>query len=267
MNNRNRPFLIALLLLALLACGTPTPASPDAPQTELPSVQIALDRLDLLLERYVVGNDVRYDAWRSAGDDRMALRRIILTLEESSRETHSVLERQALQINLYNTVTLELVLDGAPRESIRDLSRLTLGFGVFHAKRLHYKGEKMSLDTLEDRLRAESQDPRVHFAVNCASNSCPALLNESFRAERLDEQLERQSHAFLLREDAILLTENKLLLSKIFDWYADDFGGHAGVLEFVERYAPTELATQIREHREQLRVEHMSYDWALNRAP
>ena len=269
MNAPIRQGFAAVALLLMISCAAPAPAAP-APEVRTDAsaeatISLALDRLDPLLQRYVEGNGVRYGAWRASAEDRRTLDGVVETLEELSTATLSASERAALQINLYNTATVKLVLDGDPKNSIRDLSKLTLGFGVFHAKRLRYDGERVSLDSLEDQLRAETGDPRVHFAVNCASNSCPALLNEAFRGERLEQQLEQQSRAFLTRQDAIRLTSSTLELSKIFDWYANDFGGREGVLEFVKRYSPAALGEQIEARREELPVNFMSYDWGLNR--
>jgi hypothetical protein len=271
MNLPIRQEFAAVTLLLMVACAAPAPAAPG-PEVRSDAgvesaISLALDRLDPLLQRYVEGTGVRYAAWRASSKDRRTLDGVVEALEELSSRTLSASERAALQINLYNTVTLRLVLDGDPKNSIRDLSKLTLGFGIFHAKRLDFDGERISLDSLEDQLRAESQDPRVHFAVNCASNSCPALLNEAFRSERLEQQLEQQSHAFLMREDAIRLGSSTLELSKIFDWYADDFGGQKGVLEFIGRYAPTAVGVQVQARGEELRIKFMSYDWNLNRLP
>ncbi len=228
-----------------------------------------LDRYDELLARYVDGDNVRYDAWRESAADVVELLEIVAALEAVSPSALDDADRYALFINLYNAKTLQLVLQGNPAESIRDLSRKRFGFGVFFKKVIDFDGERISLDALEKRLRFESDDPRVHFAVNCASRSCPALLGEAYRGERLGAQLDAQSYAFLQRDDALRFEARAtgadlVRLSKIFDWYAKDFGGAAGVRRFVRKYAPEDL-------REELggggfRITHMDYDWSLNRA-
>ena len=226
-----------------------------------------LNRYDLLLERYVEGDRVRYDAWRENEEDHAALSGIAAALEATDPASLDEPSRQALYINLYNAKTLQLVLDGNPKESIRELSKARFGFGIFFKEIVDFDGKTISLNALEKRLREESGDPRVHFAVHCASHSCPGLLDEAFRGERLDEQLEHQSFAYLERADAMLIEERPggppvVRLSKIFDWYAKDFGGASGVREFVRRYAPVERRDALAGG---FRIAYLDYDWSLNR--
>ncbi|NIM01635.1 MAG: DUF547 domain-containing protein [Acidobacteria bacterium] len=228
-----------------------------------------LDRYDDLLARYVVGGDVRYDAWRANMTDRDALAEIIVAFESSAPSSLQPNDRYALYINLYNAKTLQIVLDGDPEHSIKELSRARFGYGIFYKKLINFDGGFVSLNSLEKRLREESGDPRVHFAVNCASRSCPVLLDEAYRGDRLDEQLERQSFSFLERDDALRLEDRGfgapvVRLSKIFDWYAKDFGGTRGVRRFVQAYAPQPIRERIADGG--FRVAHMEYDWRLNRA-
>jgi hypothetical protein len=233
------------------------------------AAEATLDRYDDLLERYVASNSVRYDAWRDSTADHEALTEIVATLEATNPAVLEAEDRFALYINLYNAKTLQLVLDGNPENSIRDLSKARFGFGIFYKKLIEFDGETISLTALEKRLRGESEDPRIHFAVNCASLSCPALLDEAFRGERLDAQLEQQSFAYLERSDALLVDEHpngrlSVRLSKIFDWYADDFGGAAGVRKFVLDYAPETIKARLGDGK--FKPTHMKYDWSLNRA-
>jgi len=233
-----------------------------------PAADPALDRYDDLLGRYVAGNGVRYDAWREDASDSKALADIVSAFETTAPQSLEELDRYALYINLYNAKTLQLVLDGNPDNSIRDLSKAKFGFGIFYKKVIVFDGETISLNALEKRLREESRDARIHFAVNCASLSCPALLDEAFRGERLDTQLEQQSFAFLERSDALLVDERPngkalVLLSKIFDWYAGDFGGKPGVRKFVLDYAPEGLKAKLGDDK--FKPTYMRYDWSLNR--
>ncbi len=229
-----------------------------------------LDRLDGLLGRYVVAEGVRYDTWRVAEDDARALDTIVDALSSTDPATLAEADRFALYINLYNAKTVQLVLDGNPTKSIRQLSRWPLPFQIFFRKQIDFDGETLSLNGLEKRLREESDDPRIHFAVNCASRSCPPLATEAYRGARLDEQLDRQTRAFLAVEGEIAVTESGrssrvLQLSKIFDWYADDFAPSGGVLEFLRRYAPEQLGGQL-EHDAAIRLTYRKYNWDLNRA-
>jgi hypothetical protein len=229
----------------------------------------ALDRYDELLRSYVLGDAVRYDAWRNNPTGLKALNDVVLFFEATDPKTLEADDRYALYINLYNAKTLQLVLEGNPKDSIRDLSKARFGYGIFFKKVIEFDGATISLDDLEDRLREESADARVHFAVNCASLSCPALLDEAFRGERLDAQLEQQTFAFLKRSDAVLVDKRPngrltVQLSKIFDWYAGDFGGTAGVRKFLLEYAPESVRAKLRGGK--FKQTYLRYDWSLNRA-
>jgi hypothetical protein len=131
----------------------------------------------------------------------------------------------------------------------------------------------MTLDEVESEARA-SGDPRVHFAVVCASTSCPDLRAEAFVGERIDEQLEEQTVRFLADAEKGLRfdeEENELHLSSIFKWYAGDFTGGSTVVAFFVRgkltewvlpYLPSDLADRIRQGEPSVR--YMDYDWSLN---
>lgn len=185
-------------------------------------------------------------------------------------------ERRAFLINAYNAWTVELILGGDPKlKSIRDLGSL---FSSPWKKRFFSLfGEKQSLDGIEHGLirgAADYDDPRIHFAVNCASIGCPALRPEAYRAAQLDAQMEDQTRRFLRdrqinRFDAATGT---LYLSSIFDWYGDDFErsfrGSDSVAGFAARYAQ-ELGINKDQQRRmaagEFEIEYTKYDWSLNR--
>lgn len=180
-------------------------------------------------------------------------------------------QRAAFWSNAYNAVVAHFVLDHYPDlDSVKDVP------GFFDRRRHPVAGEELTLDEIEDRALA-SGDPRVHFAVVCASAGCPELRSEPFAAERLDRQLEEQTQAFLadpgkgLRFDRDTGT---LWLSSIFMWYADDFTGgsrvvayfaRGRVLDWVLDHLPPRQAAEIAEHEP--RVRYLDYDWSLNDRP
>jgi len=254
--------------LALLICVV-------ASATSAPAGEELLDRYDELLARYADGNDLRYAAWRADGEDAEALDLIVEELVDTDTATLTPGERYSLYINLYNAKIVQLVLKGDPPRSIRQLGKGVNPFEIFSRKQLDFDGEHISLNQLEKRLREESRDPRIHFAVNCASKSCPPLAPLAYRAERLDEQLDRQTRAFLTREGSLILEQKRngskptlhVTLSKIFDWYAKDFEIAGGALAFVERYAPAEVAVSLRANRGSTKLAYAEYDWNLNAAP
>lgn len=175
-------------------------------------------------------------------------------------------QRIAFWCNVYNAVTARFVLDDYPEiESVKAVR------GFFDTKTFPVAGEDLTLDEIESRARAEG-DPRVHFAVVCASTSCPDLRFEPYRSADLDRQLEEQTQAFLAdTQKGLQLRGDDLWVSSIFKWYAGDFTGGSTVVAFFARgkvlewilpHLPEDLAQQIREADPSLK--YLDYDWSLN---
>jgi hypothetical protein len=186
-------------------------------------------------------------------------------------------QQMAFLINAYNAYTVELILTRYPKlESIKDLGSLLQS--PWKKEFVPLLGKTMSLDGIEHgvlRARGRYDDPRIHFAVNCASVGCPALREEAFVAERLDAQLEEQTRRFMIDRSRNRWNTDKqrLEISKIFDWYGEDFRlGHKGInslAAFCARYADG-LADAPAE-RERIRamaakIDFLDYDWKLNDA-
>ncbi|HSM20898.1 MAG TPA: DUF547 domain-containing protein [Rubrivivax sp.] len=186
-------------------------------------------------------------------------------------------ERQAFLINAYNAFTVELILTRYPDlKSIKDLGSLLNS--PWKPKWITLLGTKVSLDDIEHvmlRKRGDYDDPRVHFAVNCASIGCPALREEAFVASRLDAQMDEQTLRFISdrTRNRFNAQRGRLELSKIFDWYGEDFRlGHRGIASLqalAGRYA--EQLADVPADRERIRsgavdIAFADYDWALNDA-
>lgn len=184
-------------------------------------------------------------------------------------------ERQAFLTNAYNAFTVELILTRHPDlKSIKDLGSLLSN--PWKPKWIALLGTKVSLDDIEHamlRKRGDYDDPRVHFAVNCASIGCPALREEAFVASRLDAQMDEQTLRFMSdrTRNRYNVQRGRLELSKIFDWYGEDFRlGHRGIASlpaFAARYAD-QLADAPAD-RDRIRgggvdIAFLDYDWALN---
>jgi hypothetical protein len=164
-------------------------------------------------------------------------------------------EKMAYLINTYNAYTLKLILKNYPIESIKDIE------GVFSSpfgeEFIPFNGEAISLDDVEKGMLLKMAEPRVHFAVNCASESCPKLNNSAFEAKNLDRQLNEATKAFInSKENEISM--DKLKLSKIFKWYASDFEATAGsVIQFINPYTDKQISTDAD-------VSYKDYSWKLN---
>ena len=265
---------LAPVLLVLMASSS-AGSFAAAPAEVAPSPARTLDLYDELLERYVTPEGVRYDAWRAKPDDSAALTRVVEKLRSIDPDILTAPDRYALYINLYNATVLELVLRERPKESIRDLSKGVTGFGIFFREMIPFDGKVISLDQLEDRLRRESRDPRIHFAVNCASASCPPIAQQAYRGEWLDDQLDRATREFLASPGAIEIESTgrsdapvwRLRISKIFKWYGGDFKSAGGVGAFLERYAPADVSELLRRPGTKVKLSYQEYDWSLNSAP
>ena len=181
-------------------------------------------------------------------------------------------QKLAFLINAYNAFTVEKILTRYPKlESIRDFG--TVFGNPWKDKFFTLLGKSQNLDGIEHgtiRVAGSFDEPRIHFAVNCASVGCPMLREEPFVADRLDAQLEEQARRFLSDRSRNRYRAGALEVSKIFDWYGDDFKAQAGsVAQYLARYA--DLLADSAEDRAAVRsgkakVQFLDYDWALNDA-
>lgn len=271
---RFRPWgLLALLALGAVFCGTPS-ADPswtghDPTNTE---------RLDhgewhALLDAYLVTDDpsgvnlVDYARLQANAADRERLSGYIDYLQELDPRRYARDVQMAYWINLYNAVTVRVVLDGYPVASIKDIHEgLIPGTGPWGDVHAMVAGQPLTLDNIEhDILRPIWQDNRIHYAVNCASMGCPNLAPEPYTAENLERLLEQGARDYVNHvRGAELLDEAFGVVSSIYYWYHEDFGNsEAGVLEHLRKYAEGDLAEQLRGFDGSLDHE---YDWSLNAA-
>ena len=167
-------------------------------------------------------------------------------------------EQLAYWINAYNAFTVKLIVDHYPVESIKDIKNgIPFVNTVWDIKFIKIEDREYDLNNIEHGIiRPKFKDPRIHMAVNCASISCPKLLNEAFTAKRLDEQLDQAARDFLSDPDKnIIESASQLKLSKIFSWYSGDFDS---VVRFVDKYTETDIDRNPD-------IEYLDYDWGLNK--
>jgi hypothetical protein len=228
--------------------------------------------------RLLRGGQATQVAYAGFKADRAALKAYLDSLSAVTPATFggwTRAERQAFLTNAYNAFTVELILTRYPDlKSIKDLGSLLNS--PWKPKWVSLLGTKVSLDDIEHamlRKRGDYDDPRVHFAVNCASIGCPALREEAFVAARLDAQMDEQTLRFMSdrTRNRFNPQRGRLELSKIFDWYGEDFRlGHRGIASlpaFAARYAD-QLADAPAD-RDRIRaggvdIAFIDYDWALN---
>ncbi len=266
----SRIAIVATMGLFALSFKTPSAiATKDGPS--IPS-SAAFDHShaawSVVLTKYIHRGEVDYAGIKR--DGQQALNQYLRSMESVSKSQYQSWTRKqkmAFGINAYNAYTIRLVIDNYPLKSMRKMGLLP--GAAWREKFIPLDkiwGKKISLGELEnDILRAKFKDPRIHFALVCASKSCPILRSEAFRDDALNKQLEDQARRFMKdksknRFDA---SEKKLYLSKIFDWYKDDFIGPApSVAAYAAQFMTDEVKTAVAAGNVQ--VEYLSYDWSLN---
>ncbi|WP_420636587.1 DUF547 domain-containing protein [Candidatus Palauibacter sp.] len=263
-------------LLGLLGLGGVSCAAPSIDESWAdhdPSNAERLDHSDwqALLDAYLITDDpsgvnlVDYSRLKANPADQQRLAGYIDYLRGLDPRQYARDVQMAYWINLYNAVTLRVVLDEYPVESIKDIHEglipNTGPWGDVHAM---VAGQPLTLDNIEhDILRRIWQDNRIHYGVNCASISCPNLAPEAYTAENLERLLDQGARDYVNHpRGAELLDEAFGVVSSIYYWYHEDFGNSdAGVLEHLRKYAEGDLAEQLRDFDGALDHE---YDWNLN---
>ena len=161
--------------------------------------------------------------------------------------------------NLYNAKTVDIILDNYPVASIRDIGGGLFSRGPWDDDVVTVNGRALSLNDIEHGImRPVWNDPRIHYAVNCASIGCPNLMTRAFTASGLNAALDQAARDYITNPRGAQMTSNGLVVSSIFEWYKSDFGGNdAGVIRHLSQYGGPSGASSIYDDR---------YDWALNDA-
>jgi hypothetical protein len=167
------------------------------------------------------------------------------------KDSWSKEDKLAYWINAYNAYTVKLILDNYPLKSIKDIKD---PWDVRFIK----IGEKwMTLNDIEHNILRKMEEPRIHFAIVCASVSCPKLSNKAFTAENLEQQLSSATTSFLADASRNTITPTELKLSKIFRWFAKDFKQDGDIISFINTYTKIDIM-------ENAKISFEDYDWNLN---
>ncbi len=269
-----------LNFVMLLIGGALSPQASAAPLAEAfsksnPASTVAIDHAQWtkLLSTHVEPskdgvNRVHYANFKR--DGHQALKTYIKSLESVDVAALARAEQMAFWANLYNAKTIDVVLDAYPIKSIKDIS---LGGGLvaavtggpWKAKVVKVGLYDLSLDDIEHGiLRPVFKDPRIHYAVNCASIGCPNLMREAFTGAKLEAQLDAGAGAFINNPRAFTIAGKEITASSIYNWFVADFGGDdAGVLAHARKYAEPALKQQLEGMTE---ISSYDYDWTLNDA-
>lgn len=260
---------LALLLGLSVSCGAPAsrPASgeiADQVRASLESGEASFDHaaLDRLMAEGTLDGRVDYGHFQDHRAELDAYLERVAAADLASLDPDHLM---ALLINAYNALTIRSILDHWPVESIRDID------GVWTDIRHTVGGHELTLDAIEHNLlRPFFRDPRIHFAVNCASGSCAPLPPWAFTGEGLEEQLEERSRAFLSDPANVRVEGETLLLSKYFDWYGEDFTAEGWepradtIPAFVARYTRPQVREFLEADEGPPSIEFLDYDWSLN---
>lgn len=242
----------------LQACSIPSCGSIELPFSDAPPPDHQV--WTQLLQKHVDGQGMV--DYKGFAIDRQALQAYLQSLETQSPAPDWSQEQQlAYWINAYNAYTIELVLEHYPVESIKDIgSRIQVPFvnTPWDIAFIHIGGREYHLNNIEHNIiREEFDEPRIHFALVCAANSCPKLRNEAYTAEALDQQLNEQARDFLQDPEKNRIAKDKIKISKLFDWYGGDFTKNSSLINFLNQYTLIQIASDAE-------VGAMEYNWNLN---
>ena len=181
-------------------------------------------------------------------------------------QTFTESQKLAFYINAYNAFTIQLIIENYPVKSIKDIG--SIFSSPWKKKFINLLNEKISLDQLEhERIRNNFKEPRIHFALVCASKGCPALLNEAYVDSKLNQQLEYSTKLFLTdtTRNRFNQEKNKLEISPIFKWYKEDFNKDSqNVKEFVANRISSDPIIQDLIRNDKTKIIFTEYDWSLN---
>lgn len=256
--------LIVLLSFSLQSCGLLSAAGLSKQGLSAKKVEnlsqansksaVSLDhsKWTALLKKHV--NSDGFVDYKGFESDKPALKEYLNYLSSFSPDpTWSVQEQLAFYINLYNAYTVDLIVENYPTDSIKDLD------GPWTKAFVPIGNTKISLGGIENSILRKMNEPRIHFAINCASYSCPKLLDEAFTAQNIDAQLDRVTREFI-NSNKNDITKEGAQVSKIFDWYKADYLSDAlpTLREYINKYSDLPIATEAP-------ITFKEYDWSLNK--
>jgi hypothetical protein len=238
------------------------------PQPDTQSSSISHETWQGLLDRYLrtAPDQInRFDYKAVTDDDRSLLTTYLNTLTDLDPRGFPIDEQMAYWINLYNALTVQVVLDHPDKDSILRMGQGLFSFGPWNDKLVTIAGQQVTLNDIEHRiLRPIWQDRRIHFAVNCASLGCPNLSANAFTSSNLESMLVSAEQTYLTHPRAISFnSQGELVLSSIFKWYSEDFADNREqLLDYLSQHQVS-LATRLIDYTGPIRYQ---YDWSLNQA-
>jgi hypothetical protein len=209
---------------------------------------------DAMLKKNVSSKGVvNYDAFSS---EKARLNDYINKISDANPKAMNRNDQMSFWINLYNAVTVQLIVDNYPIKSIKDIKQGDKG--PWDIQLVSVEEKKYSLNDIEHKiLRANYNDPRIHFGIVCASYSCPKLRNEAFKGAKLDTQLNEQARAFVNDENRNKIKEDNIQISQLFDWFKGDFTKSGTIINFLNQYSNVKI-------KDNATISYLDYNWSLN---
>ncbi|MEO6869486.1 MAG: DUF547 domain-containing protein [Ginsengibacter sp.] len=213
---------------------------------------------DKLLKKYVnTAGMVNYKGFQS---DKSELDAYLKTLSDNApQKSWSENDQKAFWINAYNAFTVSLILQHYPVKSIKDIGGKIYKINTaWDIKFITIGGEKYDLNNIEHKmLRRKFEDPRIHFAIVCASMSCAKLRREAYIGSKLEAQLDDQGKDFLNDKSKNRISAEKAEISKYFTWYGGDFTKNGSLVDFINKYSQTKINSNTK-------ISYLDYNWSLN---
>jgi hypothetical protein len=248
-----------ILVLGLFLMGSLFFTSCKVQDYESNARPISHNTWDSLVQKYVSeeGN-VNYKGF-IADSTKLNKYLALLSANHPNEKFWTKEERLAYWINAYNAFTVKLIVDNYPVPSIKDIKNgIPFVNTVWDIKFIHIEDATYDLNNIEHGIiRPKFNEPRIHFAVNCASQSCPKLANYAFTADKLDEQLDQAARSFINGSDKNQISKDEAKLSKIFSWYGGDFKKNSSLIEFINQYSDVKINAKAD-------IDYLDYDWSLN---
>ncbi len=230
--------------------------------------QIDHSRWDSLLKKYVDQNGyVNYKDWHASSSDQQALTAYLNQLSKAKlNQSGSRDAKLAFWINAYNAVTVHGILREYPTTSIRNHTAKVFGYNIWKDLQLVVGGQPFSLESIEHQILRKMNEPRIHFAIVCASIGCPRLLNQAYISSQVQTQLDINARDFFSRSQNFRYDQrnNQFYLSSILSWFGSDFGvNQAAQLKTIAIWLPGQAARNAA-LQNSVRVSFMDYNWNLN---
>lgn len=266
--------IVALLFFTFIAANQTFAGKPVYVGVNVPAArQVSMDKVDhsawdRALRKFVDKNGmVNYRAWHASAGDVQALDQYLRTLSTANPNVQTTRDgKLAFWINAYNAVTVKGILREYPTTSIRNHTAKVVGYNVWKDLQLIVGGRPISLNDIEHKVLRKMNEPRIHFAIVCASIGCPRLFNQAYVANKVQAQMETNAKDFFSRSQNFRHNGNRFEISAILNWFKEDFGANQKQrLETIAKWLPTTAQATARGGR--ATVSYLDYNWQLNAQP